>query len=76
MTAWLVVCPEAILNTITRKEEKALKIKEEATHSWREENDIPNTECLLELVQAKGIQKQPDQTQLPQLYLTAVFIHL
>jgi hypothetical protein len=43
---------------ITREEEKALKIKKEATHAWREEHDIPGTACLLELIQAEEMQKK------------------
>jgi hypothetical protein len=42
---------------ITR-EEKALKMKKEATDAWREEHDIPCTECLLEMIQAEEIQKR------------------
>jgi hypothetical protein len=38
---------------ITREEEKALKITEEATHAWREEHDIPDTGSL-ELMQAEA----------------------
>jgi len=43
---------------ITREEEKALKITEEATDAWREEHDIPCTESLLEMIQAEEIQKR------------------
>ena len=38
---------------ITREEEKALKITEEATHAWREEHDITDTGSL-ELMQAEA----------------------
>jgi hypothetical protein len=37
---------------ITREEEKALKIKEEATDACREEHDIPGTDSLLEMMKA------------------------
>jgi hypothetical protein len=43
---------------ISREEEKALKITEEATHAWREEHDIPGTDSLLELMQAEEMQKR------------------
>jgi hypothetical protein len=42
---------------ITR-EEKALKMKKEATDAWREEHDLRCTESLLEMVQAEEIQKR------------------
>jgi hypothetical protein len=35
---------------ITREEERASKIKEEAIYTWREEHDIPGTDSLLELI--------------------------
>ena len=38
--------------------EKALGIKEEATASWREQYDIPGSESLLEMMQAKEVQKR------------------
>jgi hypothetical protein len=47
---------------ITREEEKALKIKEEATDAWREEHDIPGTESLLEMIQAEEMQKERSDT--------------
>ena len=44
---------------ITREEEeKALGIKEEVTAAWREENDIPGTESLLEMAEAEEMQKR------------------
>ena len=43
---------------ITREEERAPKIKEEATDAWREEHDIPGTESLREMMQAEEIQKR------------------
>ena len=44
---------------IAREEEKALKIKEEATFAWREACDIPGTDLsLLELIQAEEMQKR------------------
>jgi hypothetical protein len=43
---------------ITREEEKALKIKEEATEFWREEHNIPDTESLLEMMQAEELPKR------------------
>jgi len=54
---------------ITREEEKALKITKEATDAGGE-HDIPCTESLLEMIQAEEIQKERDQTQFPQLFLT------
>jgi hypothetical protein len=39
---------------ITREEEKALKITKEFTDAWREEHDIPCTEGLLEMIQARS----------------------
>ena len=35
---------------ITREEEKALKVTEDATDAWRVEHDIPGTDSLLELI--------------------------
>jgi hypothetical protein len=43
---------------ITREEEKALKVTEDATDAWRVEHDIPGTDSLLELIQAEEIQKR------------------
>jgi hypothetical protein len=43
---------------ITREEEKALKIIEEATDAWRAEHDIPGTDSLLEMMQADEMQKR------------------
>jgi hypothetical protein len=43
---------------IIREEEKALKIKEEATDAWREEHDIPGTDSLLEIMKADEMQKR------------------
>ena len=43
---------------ITREEEKALGIKEQVTDAWREENNIPGTESLLEMIQAEEMQKR------------------
>src|ERR1700729_3909518 len=42
----------------TKEEEKALKITEEVTDTWREENNIPGTESLLEMMQAEDMQKR------------------
>jgi hypothetical protein len=58
---------------IRKEEEKALNIKEEATDAWREEHNIPGTESLLEMMQvAEEMQKESDQTQFPQLFLTVM----
>ena len=38
---------------IRREEEKALLIKYEVTVAWRKEHNIPDTESLLELIQAE-----------------------
>ena len=43
---------------ITKVEEKALEIKEEVTASWREQHDIPGSECLLEMMQTEEVQKR------------------
>ena len=43
---------------IRKEEEKALNIKEEATDAWREEHNIPDTESLLEMMQAEEMQKR------------------
>ena len=43
---------------ITKEEEKALKITEEVTDAWREEHNIPDTESLLEMMQAEEMQKR------------------
>ena len=42
----------------TKEEEKALKITEEVTDTWREENNIPGTESLLEMMQAEDMLKR------------------
>ena len=57
---------------IRKEEEKALNIEEEATDSWREEHNIPGTESLLKMMQAEEMQKESDQTQFPQLFLTVM----
>jgi hypothetical protein len=57
---------------ITREEEKALKIKEEATDAWREEHDIPGTESLLEMMQAEEMQKRGRSDTVSTVFLTAM----
>ena len=42
----------------TKEEEKALKITEEVTDTWREEHNIPGTERLLEMMQAEDMLKR------------------
>ena len=42
----------------TKEEEKALKITEEVTDTWREEHNIPGTESLLEMMQAEDMLKR------------------
>ena len=43
---------------ITREEGKVLWIEEEVTIAWREEHNIPDTESLLELIQAEEMYKR------------------
>ena len=42
---------------IMRGEEKDLGMKEKVTVAWREEQNIPGTASLLEMIEAEEIQK-------------------
>jgi hypothetical protein len=52
--------PQQLLTDIyiTGEDEKALKIKEEATDAWREVHNIPGTRSLLEMMKAEEMQKR------------------
>ena len=45
-------------NILQKLEEKALNIAEKVTDTYREKNDIPGTESLLEMMEAEEQQKR------------------